>query len=71
MVDAALADVAELFGAVASPLGDGAVDLTMVLAYVSLGLVGYLVYLQMKAELPRPEETPASDTPELQPAPQG
>jgi hypothetical protein len=36
--------LAELFGLVASPLGDGAVDLTMVLAYVSLGLVGYLVY---------------------------
>ena len=27
-----------------SPLGDGAIDLTMVVAYVSLGLVGYLVY---------------------------
>ncbi|MEX2108881.1 MAG: hypothetical protein WD827_08340 [Solirubrobacterales bacterium] len=34
----------ELFGLVASPLGDGAIDLTMVIAYVSLGLVGYLVY---------------------------
>jgi hypothetical protein len=34
----------ELFGLVTSPLGDGAVDLTMVVAYVSLGLIGYLVY---------------------------
>jgi hypothetical protein len=36
--------LAELFGLVASPLGGGAIDLTMVVAYVSLGLVGYLVY---------------------------
>ena len=36
--------LAELFGLVASPLGDGVIDLTMVIAYVSLGLVGYLVY---------------------------
>ncbi len=36
--------LAELFGLVTSPLGDGAVDLTMVVAYVSLGLIGYLVY---------------------------
>jgi hypothetical protein len=36
--------LAELFGLVASPLGDGAIDLTMIVAYVSLGLVGYLVY---------------------------
>jgi hypothetical protein len=36
--------LAELLGLVASPLGDGAIDLTMVVAYVSLGLVGYLVY---------------------------
>ncbi len=36
--------LAELFGLVTSPLGDGAIDLTMVVAYVSLGLVGYLVY---------------------------
>ncbi len=34
----------ELWGLVASPLGDGAIDLTMVVAYVALGLVGYLVY---------------------------
>lgn len=36
--------LAELFGLLTSPFGDGAVDLTMVVAYVSLGLVGYLVY---------------------------
>jgi hypothetical protein len=36
--------LSELFGLVTSPLGDGAIDLTMVVAYVSLGLVGYLVY---------------------------
>ena len=36
--------LAELFGAAASPLGDGAIDLTIVVAYVSLGLIGYLVY---------------------------
>jgi hypothetical protein len=36
--------LAELFGLVTSPLGDGAVDLTMIGAYLSLGLVGYLVY---------------------------
>ncbi|HEY5816484.1 MAG TPA: hypothetical protein VIS95_09140 [Solirubrobacterales bacterium] len=36
--------LAELFGLLTSPFGGGAVDLTMVVAYVSLGLVGYLVY---------------------------
>jgi hypothetical protein len=36
--------LAELFGLVATPLGSGAIDLTMVIAYVSLGLAGYLVY---------------------------
>jgi dolichyl-phosphate-mannose-protein mannosyltransferase len=36
--------LAELFGLVTAPLGDGAIDLTMVVAYVSLSLVGYLVY---------------------------
>jgi hypothetical protein len=36
--------LSELFGLVTSPLGDGAVDLTMVVAYASLGLIGYLVY---------------------------
>jgi hypothetical protein len=34
----------EIWGLVVSPLGEGAVDLSMVLAYVSLGLVGYLLY---------------------------
>jgi hypothetical protein len=36
--------LAELFGLVTSPLGGGAIDLTMIVAYASLGLVGYLVY---------------------------
>ncbi len=36
--------LAELFGLVTSPFGGGAIDLTMVVAYASLGLVGYLVY---------------------------
>jgi hypothetical protein len=36
--------LAELFGLVTTPLGSGAIDLTMVVAYSSLGLVGYLVY---------------------------
>jgi hypothetical protein len=36
--------LAELFGLLTSPFGGGAVDLTMVVAYVSVGLVGYLVY---------------------------
>jgi hypothetical protein len=34
----------ELWGLAISPLGDGAIDLTMIGAYVSLGLIGYLVY---------------------------
>ncbi len=36
--------LAELFGLATSSFGDGAIDLTMVVAYISLGLVGYLVY---------------------------
>jgi len=36
--------LADLLGAVTTPLGDGAIDVTMVVAYASLGLVGYLVY---------------------------
>ncbi|HEY7950677.1 MAG TPA: hypothetical protein VID51_07590 [Solirubrobacterales bacterium] len=36
--------LAELFGLLATPLGDGAIEATMVVAYLSLGLVGYLVY---------------------------
>lgn len=34
----------ELFGAVASPLGDGASALIVVIAYIALGLIAYLVY---------------------------
>ena len=36
--------LADLLGMVTTPLGDGAIDVTMAIAYVSLGLVGYLVY---------------------------
>jgi dolichyl-phosphate-mannose-protein mannosyltransferase len=36
--------LAELLGLMTSPLGDSAIDVTMVVAYVSLGLIGYLVY---------------------------
>lgn len=36
--------LAELFGLVTAPLDAGAIDLTMIGAYVSLGLIGYLVY---------------------------
>lgn len=36
--------LSELFGAAVSPLGDGAIDVTMAIAYVALGLIGYLVY---------------------------
>ena len=36
--------LSELFGLLTSPLGEGAIDLTMVIAYLSLGLTGYLVY---------------------------
>jgi hypothetical protein len=36
--------LAELFGLLTSPLNNGAIDATMIVAYVSLGLVGYLVY---------------------------
>src|SRR6476659_9253820 len=34
----------ELIGLVTTPLGDGAITLTMVLAYASLGLIGFFVY---------------------------
>jgi hypothetical protein len=34
----------ELLGLVTTPLGDGAITVTMVLAYVSLGLIGFFVY---------------------------
>jgi hypothetical protein len=36
--------LADLLGLVTTPLGDGAITVTMIVAYVSLGLVGYLVY---------------------------
>ncbi|HET9197817.1 MAG TPA: hypothetical protein VFN92_06140 [Solirubrobacterales bacterium] len=34
----------DLMGLVATPLGDGAITLTMVVAYLSLGLIGFFVY---------------------------
>lgn len=34
----------ELMGLVTTPLGDGAITVTMVLAYASLGLIGFFVY---------------------------
>jgi len=36
--------LADLLGLVATPLGDGAITVTMVVAYASLALCGYLVY---------------------------
>jgi hypothetical protein len=36
--------LADLLGLVTTPLGGGAIDVTMAVAYLSLGLVGYLVY---------------------------
>jgi hypothetical protein len=36
--------LADLLGVVTTPLGGGAIDVTMVIAYISLALVGYLVY---------------------------
>src|SRR3954452_12730095 len=36
--------LADLLGMVTTPLGDGAIDVTMIVAYLSLGLIGYLVY---------------------------
>ncbi len=36
--------LADLLGMVTTPLGDGAITVTMVIAYASLGLVGYLTY---------------------------
>jgi hypothetical protein len=36
--------LADLLGLVTTPLGDGAIGVTMVIAYLSLGLIGYLVY---------------------------
>jgi hypothetical protein len=34
----------DLIGLVATPLGDGVITVTMVIAYASLGLIGYFVY---------------------------
>jgi hypothetical protein len=36
--------LADLLGVVTTPLGDGAITVTMIVAYISLTLVGYLVY---------------------------
>ncbi len=36
--------LADLLGAVTTPLGGGAIGVTMAIAYASLGLIGYLVY---------------------------
>jgi hypothetical protein len=36
--------LADLLGIITTPLGDGAITVTMIIAYASLGLVGYLVY---------------------------
>jgi hypothetical protein len=36
--------LADLLGLLTTPLGGGAIDVTMVIAYLSLGLVAYLVY---------------------------
>jgi hypothetical protein len=36
--------LADFLGLIATPLGNGAIGLTMVIAYLSLGLTGYLVY---------------------------
>jgi hypothetical protein len=36
--------LADLLGLIATPLGNGAIDVTMAIAYLSLGLIGYLVY---------------------------
>ncbi|HET9185359.1 MAG TPA: hypothetical protein VFN82_04375, partial [Solirubrobacterales bacterium] len=36
--------LADLLGLVTTPIGDGAITVTMIVAYLSLGLIGYLVY---------------------------
>jgi hypothetical protein len=36
--------LADLLGVVTTPIGDGAITVTMVIAYISLALCGYLVY---------------------------
>ena len=62
--------LAELFGLVATPLGDGAIDLTMVVAYLSLGLIGYLVYRLGSLWFDRPiGAVAAADRPHPRPLP--
>jgi hypothetical protein len=36
--------LADLLGLVTTPIGNGAITVTMIVAYLSLGLIGYLVY---------------------------
>jgi len=36
--------LADLLGLIATPLGNGAIDITMAIAYIALALTGYLVY---------------------------
>ena len=36
--------LADLLGLLTTPLGDGAITVTMIVAYLSLGLIGYFVY---------------------------
>jgi hypothetical protein len=36
--------LADLLGMATTPLGDGAIAVTMIVAYASLGLIGYLIY---------------------------
>jgi hypothetical protein len=36
--------LADLLGMVTTPLGDGAITVAMIVAYISLGLIGYLIY---------------------------
>jgi hypothetical protein len=36
--------LADLLGLITTPIGDGAITVTMIVAYASLGLIGYLVY---------------------------
>ncbi|MBA3865526.1 MAG: hypothetical protein H0X42_04140 [Solirubrobacterales bacterium] len=36
--------LADLLGLLTTPIGDGAITATMIVAYLSLGLIGYLVY---------------------------
>jgi hypothetical protein len=44
----------DLLGAVLSPLGDGAITVAVILAYVSLGLLAWLIYRLGSAWLDRP-----------------